>query len=232
MLSLNDVTIRQGQFSLQGLSLDVPTGKYAVLMGRTGSGKTTVLETICGLRATAAGTIRLLGRDVTHLKPALRGVGYVPQDASLFARLTVRQHLAFALVIRGWESRRIAERVAELAELLQIRHLLERRPRGLSGGEAQRVALGRALAMRPGVLLLDEPLSALDAETRQEMYDLLRAVRRQSGTTVLHVTHSRTEAETLADVLLELRDGAVQCVRTGPEAPSPDAVPGTPRPGG
>ncbi len=210
MLSLTDVTIRQGKFTLSRLSLQIPTGHYAVLMGKTGSGKTTILEAICGLRPTASGQICLLGRDVTHLKPALRGVGYVPQDASLFSRLTVRQHLAFALTIRSWDRQRIERRVAEMAELLHIGHLLDRRPQGLSGGEAQRVALGRALAMRPGVLLLDEPLSALDAETRQEMYDLLLAVRRQQSMTVLHVTHSRSEAQTLADLLLELHADGVR----------------------
>ncbi len=210
MISLADVSICQGGFALRGVSLEVPTGEYAVLMGKTGTGKTTLLEAICGLRPLTAGRIRLMGRDVTDLRPAARGLGYVPQDGSLFSRLTVREHLAFALVIRRWSRAAIERRVAELAQLLGIEPLLDRRPHGLSGGEIQRVALGRALAMRPGVLLLDEPLSAIDEDTRQEMYDLLRSVRRQTGATVLHVTHNRSEAERLADRVFELRNGGVR----------------------
>jgi len=209
MISLSELTICQGGFSLRGVSLEIPTGQYGVLMGKTGTGKTTLLEAICGLRPLTAGRIRLMGRDVTNLRPAARGLGYVPQDGSLFSRLTVREHLAFALVIRRWSRAAIDRRVEELAQLLGIEHLLDRRPSGLSGGEIQRVALGRALAMRPGVLLLDEPLSALDEDTRQEMYDLLRSVRRQTGATVLHVTHNRSEADRLSDRVFELRDGGV-----------------------
>jgi molybdate/tungstate transport system ATP-binding protein len=209
MISISQLAIAQGMFSLAGISLDVPTGEYGVLMGKTGSGKTTVLEAICGLRPLAAGRICLMGHDVTGWKPAARGVGYVPQDMALFNTLTVRDHLAFALIVRRWSRAAIDARVAELADLLGISHLLSRRPAGLSGGESQRVALGRALAMRPEVLLLDEPLSALDDDTRHEMYDLLRTVRRQVTVTVLHVTHNRAEAERLADRLFELRGGAV-----------------------
>lgn len=219
MISLSDVTLSQGGFALCGVSLEIPTGQYGVLMGRTGSGKTTLLEAICGLRPLTSGRIRLLGRDVTQLKPAARGVGYVPQDGSLFSRLTVREHLAFALVIRRWSRAAIERRVEELAQLLGIEPLLDRRPSGLSGGEIQRVALGRALAMRPGVLLLDEPLSALDEDTRREMYELLLSVRQQTGPTVLHVTHNRSEAGRLADRVFEVRDGGVgEVTRDGPAA--------------
>jgi molybdate/tungstate transport system ATP-binding protein len=209
MISLSQVTLRQGMFSLERVSLEIPTGQYGVLMGKTGTGKTSLLEAVCGLRAVTAGSIHLLGRDVTALRPAARGVGYVPQDGSLFSRLTVREHLAFALVVRRWSWAAIERRVGELASLLGIEYLLDRRPQGLSGGEIQRVALGRALAMRPGVLLLDEPLSAVDEDTRGEMYELLLSVRRQTQTTVLHVTHNRSEAELLADRLFELRNGGV-----------------------
>jgi len=219
MISLRDVTIRQGTFGLSDISFDIPAGQYGVLMGKTGSGKTTLLEAICGLRTLAGGRIRLLGRDVTNLKPAARGVGYVPQDTCLFSTLTVREHLALALVVRRWSRPAIQQRVDELAQLLGIGHLLMRKPRGLSGGEAQRVALGRALAMRPGVLLFDEPLSALDDDTRSEMYSLLRMVRQQASVTVLHITHNRSEAECLADRLLELRDGRIrQLARNGESA--------------
>ncbi len=179
-------------------------------MGKTGCGKTTLLEGVCGLRRLESGTIRLLDRGVTGLRPADRGIGYVPQDLALFSTLSVRDHLAFALVVRRRPWREIAARVKELAELLGIGRLLDRKPRGLSGGEAQRVALGRALAMRPQVLLFDEPLSALDDETRQEMYELLQAVRRAMPVTVLHVTHNRDEASRLGDCFFQLGDGRIE----------------------
>ena len=123
--------------------------------------------------------------------------------------LTVREHLEFALHLRRWTRDAVAARVAELAALLGVGGLLDRRPEGLSGGEAQRVALGRALSFRPQVLLLDEPLSALDDETRQEMYDLLRSVQRQTGVTALHVTHNLGEAKALADRLFVIQGGRV-----------------------
>jgi ABC-type sugar transport system ATPase subunit len=209
MIAVENLTVRVGAFALEGASFTVPAGQYAVLMGKTGSGKTTILEAVCGLRPVRAGRVVLDGRDVTRMKPADRGVGYVPQDLALFPSLTVREHLAFALEVRRRSRAEIERRVAELSELLGVGRLLDRRPPGLSGGEAQRVALGRALAFRPRVLLLDEPLSALDDETRAAMYTLLRSVQRATGVTALHVTHSRAEAEALADRVLLLRDGVV-----------------------
>jgi ABC-type sugar transport system ATPase subunit len=214
MIAVQNLTLRAGSFALQGVSFLVETGEYAVLMGKTGSGKTTLLEALCGLKPVSAGRITLLDRDVTDLHPAERGVGYVPQDLALFQTMTVRDHLAFALEIRRWERNAVARRIDELAGLLGLERLLNRRPQGLSGGESQRVALGRALSFRPRVLLLDEPLSALDDETRAEMYELLRAVRRQTGVTTLHVTHHLGEARQLADRIFLLKDGAVQDVTT------------------
>src|SRR5262245_49986635 len=194
MICLEDVSIESGQFRLTGACLQVPAGGYAVLMGKTGSGKTTLLEAICGLRKVAAGRILLMDRDVTRLKPAERGVGYVPQDRALFPSMTVREHLCFSLRIRQWSPDSMAQRVHELADWLGLEPLLGRTPHGLSGGEAQRVALGRALAFRPAVLLLDEPLTALDTETKTEMVSLLRTVREHTGATILHVTHDVQEA--------------------------------------
>jgi ABC-type sugar transport system ATPase subunit len=179
-------------------------------MGKTGSGKTTILEAICGLRRVVAGRSHLLERDVTDLKPAARGLGYVPQDGALFGTMSVREHLAFAPRVAGWGTNSIEQRVTELAGLLSLEHLLNRHPLGLSGGEAQRVALGRALARHPKVLCLDEPLSALDDETRGEMCNVLRRVRKHTGVTVLHVTHSLEEARRLGDVILTLRDGRIE----------------------
>lgn len=209
MIQLDSVSIRAGHFGLDNVSLSVETGAYAILMGKTGCGKTTLLEGICGLRKVGAGTIDLMGRDVTHLKPAERAIGYVPQDGALFDTMTVRRHLAFALDVRKWPASDIKERVEELAALLQISPLLERKPHGLSGGERQRVALGRALAFHPPVLCLDEPLSALDHETRLEMCDLLDAVKSEFNVTVLHITHDLNEAARLADIRFEIVHGTI-----------------------
>ncbi len=210
MIQVRQLAVRAGAFELSGLDLEIPAGQYAVLMGRTGSGKTTILETICGLKRAAGGRVQLLGHDVTHLKPAERGIGYVPQDRALFQTMTVRAHLSFALEVRRWSAADIQQRVDELADLLGLRRVLERKPPGLSGGEAQRVALGRALAFRPGILCLDEPLSALDDDTRKEMYALLESVQARTGVTTLHVTHHLGDAERLADKVFLLQDGKIR----------------------
>lgn len=178
-------------------------------MGKTGSGKTTILESICGIKPVLSGRILLSDIDVTRRKPAERNIGYVPQDGALFTTMTVRQQLAFALVIRKESKEVINRRVEELAELLEIGHLLNRTPRGLSGGECQRVALGRALSFRPTTLCLDEPLSALDDETRAQMYKLMRHVREATHVTTLHVTHNVDEAITLADRVYRIEDGNI-----------------------
>lgn len=209
MIVLENVAVHVGFFHLEGISLQVPTGGYAALMGKTGTGKTTLLEAICGLKRVTEGRIFLMDRDVTHLKPAERGIGYVPQDRALFPMMTVHEHLAFALTIRKWGRGAIAERIGELADLLGLEKLMNRKPHGLSGGEAQRVALGRALAYHPQVLLLDEPLSALDEETREEMFSLITSVRERTGVTTLHITHQRVEAHRLADTMFQLKDGRI-----------------------
>jgi molybdate/tungstate transport system ATP-binding protein len=225
VIRVEDLHLRQGSFELSGIHFEVPSGSYGVLMGRTGSGKTTLLEAICGLRRIEGGRIFLAGRDCSRLAPAERGVGYVPQDGALFSTMSVRDHLAFALVVRRWERAAIARRVDELSELLGITHLLGRRPRGLSGGESQRVALGRALAASPAVICLDEPLSALDDETRDGMHRLLKSVQEYTGVTALHVTHSIVDAERLADVTLLLSEGKVEAAAGAPPRLSPPAAP-------
>jgi len=209
MIRVEKLSVRAGDFALDDISFEVPTGAYGLLMGRTGSGKTTILESLCGLRTVTAGRIVLMGEDVTKRKPAERGIGFVPQDAALFSTMRVRNQIGFALTIRKWSRRQIDGRVTELAELLGIGHLLDRRPVGLSGGEQQRVALGRALAAKPGVLCLDEPLSSLDDASREEMCSLLRSVRERTGVTTLHISHSKTDARLLADVLLLIKDRRV-----------------------
>ncbi|TWU39688.1 ABC transporter ATP-binding protein [Novipirellula artificiosorum] len=209
MIELEDVTIRAGRFELQKVSLCVPSGNYAVLMGRTGRGKTTLLEAICGLRAIASGSIRIDGTDVTDWSAGDRQIGYVPQDLALFPTFTVREHFEFALRLRKQPRPAIEKRTVELAGMLKVEALLNRSIEGLSGGERQRVALGRALSFRPSVLLLDEPLSALDESTRIQMQKLLREIKSEQHVTTLHVTHSQSEAEAVADLQLVIRDGHI-----------------------
>jgi ABC-type sugar transport system ATPase subunit len=209
MIEARNITVRAGTFLLKNISFEIAEGSYAVLMGRTGSGKTTLLEALCGLREVEEGRIVLSGQDVTFARPANRGIGYVPQDRALFQTMTVRQNLAFALSLRKQPKPEVETRVRELAALLGIAHLLDRRPNGLSGGESQRVALGRALAAKPAFLCLDEPLSALDDETRDQMQQLLISLQQQTGVTTLHVTHHQQEAAQMADTILLLAEGKI-----------------------
>ena len=209
MLRISKLTVEAGTFSLRDINLHVPQGSYAILMGATGLGKTTLLEAICGLRRVTQGNIHLDVRAVESLPARERGIGYVPQDLALFTTMTVAENIGFALHIRHVPASEEQARVQELANLLGISQLLERMPAALSGGEKQRVALGRALAAKPRVLLLDEPFSALDDQTREDMYALMRAVRHATGATVLHVTHSRSEAQALGDHRLVLDQGRI-----------------------
>jgi molybdate/tungstate transport system ATP-binding protein len=225
LIRVENLSLRAGQFALDSISFEIPSGRYAVLMGRTGVGKTTLLESLCGLRQATAGRIWLNDREVTRLKPSERGIGFVPQDGALFQTMSVRKHLGFALLIRKAKRPAIERRVAELAELLGIEKLLDRLPHGLSGGERQRVALGRALAAGPEVLCLDEPLSALDDATREEMYSLLESVRSKTGVTTLHITHNRAEAVRLADLVLLLENGAIRSVTPDEQRDSSRARP-------
>ncbi len=154
---------------------------------------------LCGLRRLDAGRVYIAGQDVTCLEPGQRGIGYVPQDYALFPHLSVERNIDFGLRARGMQRREISRKTAEVAEILGIRHLLHRRIAGLSGGEQQRVALARALAISPKVLLLDEPVSALDESTRESVCMELRRVQTELGVTTVHVSHNVEEAFSVAD---------------------------------
>ncbi len=210
MIELRNIKVQSGTFVLQNISFQIQTGEYAVLMGTTGRGKTTLLESICGLRHVTNGQVFIDGREMTHWTPGDRNIGYVPQDLALFPMLSVREHLEFAMRLRKVPMAAIADRTEELSEVLGIAHLLKRSVIGLSGGESQRVALGRALSFRPSVLLLDEPLSALDEKTRHDMHALLRRVKQSTGATTLHVTHNVEESESLADRFFWLSEDGIQ----------------------
>ena len=209
MIVVDKLGLKQGEFSLHDLNFEIPEGKYGVLVGKSGCGKTTLLEAVCGLRPINSGRVLLGGQDVTSCKPGEREVGYVPQDGALFPHLSVAKQLAFSLVLRKTEPSQISRRVEELADRLGISHLLDRMPDALSGGECQRVALGRALSIRPKFLCLDEPLSALDDETYDEIFELLLQTVKGTGVTVLHITHNKREVDNLADLVFRMNGNAL-----------------------
>jgi len=199
MIRVRGLNLRIGAFALHELSLEVARGDYFILLGPTGSGKTLFIECLCGLLRPDAGSIEIDGRDVTALAPRLRGIGYVPQHQGLFPHLSVEDNIAFPLRARHLPRAEVKARMGPLVELLGLGHLLGRWPAHLSGGERQKVALARALAIQPFLLLLDEPVSALDWPTRAEVLEQLRRVQKELAVTTLHVCHSLDEAMAVAD---------------------------------
>ncbi len=216
MISVKNLCLRAGSFRLQSVSLDIERGGYCILLGPTGCGKTLLVETICGLNLPESGTIHLSGRDVTATDPARRGIGYVPQDYALLPFKTVGQNVAFGLQARRFGRVQIAERVGAILEMLDIGHLADRFPAHLSGGERQRAALGRALAIEPDVMVLDEPLSALDEGTCRELMGRLKELHARLKTTFVHICHRVEEALTLGDMLAVMREGRIE--QCGPPA--------------
>lgn len=216
---------------LHGVDLDAAPGELLSVLGASGSGKTTLLRVVAGLHTPAAGTVLLDGRDVTAVAPERRRVGLVPQEGALFAHLTVAANVGFGLVPRGrsrWGARGAAarraarERVGELLELVGLAAMAHRMPHALSGGERRRVALARALAPRPGVVLFDEPFSALDGGLREQVRgEVVDALRAAGGTGVL-ITHDRREALSVSDRVAVLHDGRLE------QTASPRELYGTP----
>jgi molybdate transport system ATP-binding protein/molybdate/tungstate transport system ATP-binding protein len=206
---VRDLWIDLKEFHLRQINLAVAAGEYFVILGPTGSGKTVLLETIAGLYQPLKGRVLFSGQDVTNAPPEKRGIGFVYQDYALFPHLNVAENIAFGLKLRGVERKTIKERVTSISQLLGIDPLLHRRPKTLSGGESQRVALARALVVEPRLLLLDEPLSALDPEMREVLQRELARLHRQLGTTTLHVTHDFEEAVALGDRIAVVNKGRI-----------------------
>ena len=210
MLSLTDVTVRYGDTTaVDDVSLDLATGQVLAVLGPSGCGKSTLLRAVAGLEPVASGSIAWDGTDLAGTPTHRRGFALMFQDGQLFAHLTVARNVAYALRLRRTPSARMAARVGELLELVGLAGYDDRLPGTLSGGERQRVALARALAVEPRLILLDEPLSALDATLRERLAGDLRAILRAAGTTALLVTHDHEEAFALADRLAVMQDGRV-----------------------
>ena len=207
MIRLEDVSVTLGNFSLRDVSLEVPPGGYGLVIGPTGSGKTTLLEAVAGHVALRNGRILLRGEDVSRAAPETRRVGFVYQHYHLFPHFSVRENIGYGIREPGAGSR--DQRVLELAEMLGLVPLLDRGVEGLSGGEQQRVALARALAPRPSILLLDEPLAAVDPATRRALRRELRLLHEREGVTTLQVTHDFEDAMRLGDVVAVLAGGRI-----------------------
>ncbi len=208
MLRTENINKRMGSFSLRNINLDIAKGEYYVLLGRSGAGKSQLLELLCGLTSPDSGKIFLNGRDITHLKIQERNLGLVFQDFSLFPHMRVRENISFPLKVRKMPLPEIDEKVKSVSAEMNITNLLDRKPDFLSGGEKQRVALARTLVTSPEVLLLDEPLASVDASLKDSIRRMLRSLNRE-GQTIIHVTHDFSEAISLASRVGVIHNGHI-----------------------
>jgi putative spermidine/putrescine transport system ATP-binding protein len=210
-LVLSGLSRRFGaDFAVSGVDLAVADGEAVVLLGPSGCGKTTVMRMVAGIVTPDSGTVAIAGRDVTDLPPERRNVGLVFQSYALFPHMTVAGNVGFGLKMRGVRGREAADRVARVLDLVELSALAGRHPRQLSGGQQQRVALARALVTEPDILLLDEPLSNLDALLREQLREEIRALQRRLAVTMLYVTHDQKEAMAVADRVVVMSDGRIK----------------------
>jgi len=217
-LSLRGVTRRFGEVvAVDDVSLDLADGEFVCFLGPSGCGKTTLLRAVAGLEATDAGEIRLRGRDLAGVPARLRNFGVVFQSYSLFPNMTIARNVAYGLECRRRPRAEIDRRVSEMLELVQLTDQALKYPEQLSGGQQQRVALARALAPNPGVLLLDEPLSALDAKVREELRGEIRDVQKALGITTIMVTHDQDEAMEMADRIVVMDRGKIAQIGSATE---------------
>ncbi len=217
MIIIENLKVNLGEFLLRDINLDIRQGEYFIILGPTGAGKTVLLEAIAGLHPVLEGKIWIGDREITRLNPEKRGIGIVYQDQALFPHLSVEGNIAFGLKMRKCPKDEIKAKLNAMAEIVGISHLLKRSPLTLSGGEKQKVALARALVTEPRVLLLDEPLSALDPETKERMQGELREVHRRVKVTIIHVTHDFEEAIALGHRVAVLNDGCIAQIGTPEE---------------
>ncbi|MBN1198506.1 MAG: ABC transporter ATP-binding protein, partial [Bacteroidales bacterium] len=217
MLKLLDITCRFGDFFLNHISFEVNQGDYFILLGESGAGKSLILETIAGLRIPDSGHLYLDGEEITRKRIQERNIGFVFQDYAIFPHMTVYENLAYPLQNKHLSRHHKLGVISEIARKMNLQDLLKRSPVSLSGGELQRLALGRTLILSPKILLLDEPLSSLDKRLRDHIRNLLRTIHRE-GQTIVHVTHDYEEAISLANQIAVVNQG--QVIQTG----SPEEV--------
>ena len=212
-VSIRNAKKMYGDFTaLAAVNLEIADNEFFTLLGPSGCGKTTLLRMIAGFEDTSAGAIFLYGAEIETLPPDKRPVNTVFQNYALFPHMSVAENIGFGLRMLGWSRAEITARVAEMIRMVKLQDFAQRRPAQLSGGQQQRVALARAMAPRPKVLLLDEPLSALDLKLRQDMRAELKALQRDTGITFIFVTHDQEEALTMSDRIAVMSNGAVQQV--------------------
>jgi putative spermidine/putrescine transport system ATP-binding protein len=213
ILEIERLTRRFGSvWALRDLSLTIATGEFVTVLGPSGCGKSTLLGLIAGFHAPTSGVIAFRGRDISPLAPAERNIGMVFQHYALFPHMSVAENIAYGPKMRGWTQARRRDRVAAMLGLVRLEGYEDRWPWQLSGGQQQRVALARALAFEPSLLLMDEPLGALDREIRLEMQEEIRRIHQELGTTVVYVTHDKEEALALSDRIAILRAGRLVAI--------------------
>ena len=211
VVQFDNVTKSYGKHvAVENLNLSIEAGKFVTLLGPSGCGKSTSLRMLGGFETPNSGRILLGGKDVTRVPPNKRNVNIVFQDYALFPHMNVAKNIAFGLELKGLDNQHIHRRVSELLELVQLQDYAKRLPAELSGGQRQRVALMRALAPDPAVLLLDEPLSALDAKLRQQMQIELKSIQEKTGKTFMFVTHDQEEALTMSDTIVVMNKGRIE----------------------
>ena len=213
-VTLENVTKVYGEdvVAVQDMNLDIPDGEFVVFVGPSGCGKSTALRMIAGLEDISGGKVFIADDVVNDLPPRDRDIAMVFQNYALYPHMNVRENMGFALKLKKFDKDEIERRVEEAAKVLSIEHFLDRKPKALSGGQSQRVALGRAIVREPSAFLMDEPPSNLDAKLRVQMRTEIAKLHNRIGTTTIYVTHDQTEAMTMADRIVVLKDGLVQQV--------------------
>jgi putative spermidine/putrescine transport system ATP-binding protein len=225
-LELEDVVKRFGRnVVVDGFNLDVKEGEFVSFLGGSGCGKTTTLRMVAGFETPTSGSIRISGTDVVQVAPNRRGVGMVFQNYALFPNMTVRKNIEFGLKVAKWKKADIRRRIDEMLALIHMEELGDRYPHQMSGGQQQRASLARALAVNPRVLLLDEPLSALDAKIRAMLRTEIRAIQQKTGITTIYVTHDQEEALSLSDRIVVMNAGRIEQVGTPFEIYNKPATP-------
>jgi ABC-type sugar transport system ATPase subunit len=214
MLEIRNLCVERGTFSVKDITFDVRDDEYFVLVGPTGSGKTVLLETIAGLHSGSGGQVLINGRDVTSFNLEQRRVGFAYQDCAVYGHLSIRDNISFGLMYRYKSKREIEQAVDRAIELLNIQHLLAKRPTYLSGGETQKIALARAIAIKPDLLLFDEPLSAVDVETKYAYGKELKELHDRLSLPTVHVTHDFEEAMVLGDRMAVMWEGRILQIGT------------------